>query len=178
MHAHRTDLADTGRARTEPRRLQVDHDERRALEEEVGAGRIRQADGVPAPGQAGVLPDDFLEEAAGKTDGRLPEREQPPRGLLGEDRAAPLLDELHEPVGGIEPELHGESVSERTFACKRGKYPISVEVNFERAADPTAATPRLPATLEAGRHARIPIQCSSGCGARSFGGDRAPRSRS
>ena len=45
--------------------------------------------------------------------------EQPPGGLLHVDRPAALLDELHQTVGGIEPELHGERVSEHTFAVQR-----------------------------------------------------------
>ena len=46
----------------------------------------------------------------------MPQREQPARGLLDVDRPSPLLDELHEPVGSIEPKLHAERVGEHTFA--------------------------------------------------------------
>ena len=40
--------------------------------------------------------------------GEPPEREEPPRGLLGGHRPAPLLDELDEPVGRVQAKLHGE----------------------------------------------------------------------
>ena len=63
MHAHRPDLADARRAGAQAGRLQVDDDERRVLQQEVGSGRIRQADRIPAPRQSGVLDDDLVEEA-------------------------------------------------------------------------------------------------------------------
>src|SRR5207247_1006309 len=44
--------------------------------------------------------------AAGKAHGCVADGEEPPGRLLGEDGPSPLLDELHEPVRRIEPELH------------------------------------------------------------------------
>src|SRR5436309_13305608 len=49
----------------------------------------------------------------------MPEREEPSGRLLDEDRAPPLLDELHQPVGSVEPQLHVERVSEHTFAVQK-----------------------------------------------------------
>ena len=122
VHAHRADLADARRARSQPGRLEVDDDEGRALERQVRAGRFRQPDGVSAPGQASVFADDFLEQAARHPDRGVAEREQPTRSLLDEDGPAPFLDELDQPVRGVQPELHAESLGEHTFAVQKRHY--------------------------------------------------------
>ena len=49
----------------------------------------------------------------------MPERVEVARGLLDRDRAAPSLDELHEPVGRVEAELHGAMLGEHMFVRKR-----------------------------------------------------------
>jgi hypothetical protein len=46
------------------------------------------------------------------------EREEDAGGLLGRDGAAALLDQLDEPVGRVERELHAASLSERMFVFK------------------------------------------------------------
>ena len=85
------------------------------LEEELAAERRCEADGVAVPRQPRVGLDDIGEQAPRERDRSGAEREQPPRSLLGEHRPAPLLDELHQPVGGVEPELHGSSLDEHMF---------------------------------------------------------------
>jgi hypothetical protein len=92
------------------------------VERELRAGRLREPDRVPTPGEARILADDVLEQAARHADGGVPEREQPPRGLFDEDRPAPFLDQLDQAVGGVQPELHPESVSEHTFAVQIRHY--------------------------------------------------------
>ena len=100
--ALRTDLADARRSRREPRRLEVDDDEMRVLEEDVAAGRIREPDGRTAPREPGVTLDDVVEERPGERRRRVREREQRARGLVDGDGAAPRLDELDQAVGGVE----------------------------------------------------------------------------
>ncbi len=117
-HTHGADLADARAARPEPRRLEVDDHEGRVLEREIGARRIGEPHGVSPPGEPGVLGDDLVEQAPRHSDRRVPKREQPARGLLDVDRPAPLLDELHEPVSRVEPQLHAERVGEHTFDGK------------------------------------------------------------
>ena len=90
-----------GRARAQAGRLEIDDDVRRVLEQEVDAERPRERDRVAVPREPRVGLDDFGEERAGERDRRLPEREEPARRLLGDDRPAPLLDELHEAIGGV-----------------------------------------------------------------------------
>ena len=107
------------RARAQAGRLEVDDDERRVLEQEVGAGRVREADSVAAPREARVLADDLLEQAAGKPDRCVAQREQPSRRLLDVDRPTPLLDELDQPVGGVQPKLHAAQ-GKRTYVRMQG----------------------------------------------------------
>ena len=100
-HLDGADLADLRRAGPQPGRLEVDDDVRRVLEQEVGAERSGEPDRVAVPREPRVGLDHLGEERAGERDRRLAQREEPPRRLLGDDRPAPLLDELHEPVGGV-----------------------------------------------------------------------------
>ena len=95
------DLADLRRAGTQAGRLEVDDDVRRVLEQEVDAERPCERDRVAVPCEAGVGLDDLREERARERDRRLPQGEEPARRLVGDDRPAPLLDELHEAVGGV-----------------------------------------------------------------------------
>ena len=100
-HAHRPDLADSGAARPQPRRLEVDDDVRRVLEQQRRARRLGERDRVAAPREPGVGLDDVREERARQSDRRLPEGEEPARRVLGEHRPALLLHELHEPIGRV-----------------------------------------------------------------------------
>ena len=95
------DLADPGLARPQARRLEVDHDVRRLLEQERRARRLGERDRVAVPGEPRIGLDDVCEQRAREGDRRLPEREEPPRGVLREYRPALFLDELHEPVGRV-----------------------------------------------------------------------------
>ena len=97
----RSDLADLRRAGAQAGRLEIDDDVRRVLEQEVDAERPGQRDRVAVPREPRVGLDDLGEKRARERDRRLAEREEPARRLLGDDRPAPLLDELHEPVGGV-----------------------------------------------------------------------------
>ena len=105
-HALRADLADPRRSRREPRRLEIDDDEVRVLEEDVLAGWRREPDGGAAPGEPGVALDDVVEERARDRRWRARERVEQARGLVCRHRPSPELDQLDEPVRGIEGELH------------------------------------------------------------------------
>jgi hypothetical protein len=83
------------------RRLEVDDDVRRVLEEECRAGRLRESDGISVPREPRIRLDDVRQKGARQRNGRLPEGEKPPCRLLREHRPALLLDELHEPVGRV-----------------------------------------------------------------------------
>ena len=106
LDPNRADLADGRLARPEARRLEVDDDEARRLERQVVARRRREPDARPAPGQPSVARDDVLEQASREAFGSARECEERSGRLLGGHRPAPLLDELDEPVGGVEGELH------------------------------------------------------------------------
>ncbi len=56
------DLADCGGSRPESRRLQVDDDERRPLEEELGSGRLRERNRVAVPRQTRIGFHDLRQE--------------------------------------------------------------------------------------------------------------------
>ena len=99
--AYRSDLADPGPAGAQSRRLEVDDDVGRVLEQESRARRLGERDGVAAPGEPGIGLDDICEQRAGEGDRRLAEGEEPPRCVLREDRPALLLHELHEAVGRV-----------------------------------------------------------------------------
>ena len=99
--AYRSDLADPGLAGAQARRLEVDRDVRRLFEQERRAERLGERDSVPAPRESRIGLDDVCEQRARERDGRLPEREEPPRGVFREHRPALLLDELHEAVGRV-----------------------------------------------------------------------------
>ena len=101
LHAHRADLADLRRAGAQAGRLEVDDDVRRLLEQEVAARRLGERDGVAAPGEPCVRLDHLGQERAREGDRGLAQREEPLRRLVRDDRAATLLDELHQPVGGV-----------------------------------------------------------------------------
>ena len=102
------DLADRRPARTEASRLEVHDDEPRRLEQQILARGSCEPDRRPAPGQASVALDDVLEQAPGEVFRSTRECEESPGRLARGHRTSPLLDELHESVGGIESELHPE----------------------------------------------------------------------
>ena len=95
------DLADRGGPRPESRRLEVDDDVRRPLEEKLGSGRLRERDRVAVPREARIGFHDLRQERPREGDRRLAQREQPPRRVLRRHRSAAFLDKFHEPVGGV-----------------------------------------------------------------------------
>ncbi len=117
-YTNRADLADLGRAGSQARRLEIDDDVGRVLEQQVVPERTGERHRVAAPGEPRVGVDDLGEQRAREPDGRLAEGEETAGRLLGDDGAPPLLDELHEPVGRIEPELHGTMLGEQVFDCQ------------------------------------------------------------
>ena len=80
-------------------------------------GGVREPDARAAPGEACVAIDDVGEQRACEPGGDVPQRIQRLRGLLGRHRPVPGLDELHEPVGRVERELHARSLGEHMFVC-------------------------------------------------------------
>ncbi|MCZ7588821.1 MAG: hypothetical protein M5U27_08240 [Gaiella sp.] len=102
----RADLADPRRSRREPGRLEIDDDEVRVLEQEVRARRRGQPDRGATPRESRVARDDVVEERPREGRRGAREREEGARRLVGGHRPAPRLDELDEPVGGVEGQLH------------------------------------------------------------------------
>ncbi len=99
--AHCPDLADPGLAGTQSRRLEVDYDVRRVLEQDRRPQRLGERDRVSAPREPGIGLDDVREQRAREGDGCLPQGEEPPRRVLREHRPALLLHELHQAVGRV-----------------------------------------------------------------------------
>src|SRR5207302_2388195 len=95
-------------------RLEVDDDVRRRFDEQLGSSGRGERDRVAAPAQSRVRLDDLGEQGARECDRRGSEREEPSRGLVRDDRSTPLLDQLHEAVGGVEAQLHGRD-ARRTY---------------------------------------------------------------
>ena len=116
-YAHGADLADARAPGPKARCLEIHYDERGVLEQDLGSGRIGEPHRIAPPGQPRVLRDDLFEQASGEPDGRLPQGKEAPCRILGVDRPPPLLDQLDEPVGRIQSQLHGESLGEHMFVC-------------------------------------------------------------
>ncbi len=72
------------------------------------------------PGEPRVTVDDVGEQGVRQRRGCTFEREENPGGLLRPDRALPRLDELDEPVGGIERQLHA-LYGNRTYVRVQGQ---------------------------------------------------------
>ncbi len=115
------DLADRCGSRAKASRLEVDHGERGRLERRLLAAGGGQGDAGSPPGQAGIPGDHVGEQRPRKPVGGVPEREERSRRLGSRDGAAALLDQLDEPIGGVESELHSGSIGEHMFARKRPK---------------------------------------------------------
>ena len=108
LHADGADLADAGGRRREAGRLEVDHDETGELERQALGRGLGQRDEVAAPREPRIGTHRLLEQPPGGPVGKPPEREEPPRCLLGGNGPAALLDELDEPVGRVQAKLHDE----------------------------------------------------------------------
>jgi len=100
------DLADEVAGCGETGRLEIEDDELGVLDEGLDRLVACEADPPAKPDEAGVALDDVRKERAGEGLGRALEREQDPRSLLGTHGPTACLDELDEPVGGVEGELH------------------------------------------------------------------------
>ncbi len=114
------DLADAAGSRGEAGRLQVEDDELGLLERRV---RVRVAGEPHARAderEARVSVDHVAQQRARQRDGRSLEREEHSSCLLGGNRPVLGLDELDQPVRGVERKLHRSSVYEHTFWYKRG----------------------------------------------------------
>ena len=104
--AHGADLARPRRPRPQAGRLQVEDDERRALEQQLVARGAASATRSPAPAQPRVRRDGLVEQRPRQPDrdGRS-ELQHCARRLVGRHRPAPFLDQLDQPVGGVQAEL-------------------------------------------------------------------------
>jgi hypothetical protein len=101
-----SDLADPILSGGEPGRLEVEDDERGALEQDVVGSGACPPDRVSVPRQPRVLADDVVEQRARDRRRRATEREQHARRLMGRHGAMPRRHELGETIGGVERELH------------------------------------------------------------------------
>ena len=90
----------------EARRLEVEDHELGVLDEHVGLRTVREADTRPEPHQPRVPVDDVGEQRVRERRWSPLEREENARRLLRCDRASTRVDQLDEPVGGIEGQLH------------------------------------------------------------------------
>ena len=115
---HGAELARTRRPGPQARRLQVEHDEGRRLEEQQLARRAGESDQVTRPAQPGIARNRVVEQRAREPDGnRASELQDGPCGLIGGHRAAMILHELDEPIGGIEAQLHATDASTNVCSC-------------------------------------------------------------
>ena len=109
------DLADPCTARGETGRLEVDDHEGGRLERERGELGAGEPDRAATPIEARVGGHDVRQQIV-RQPGRCPgECEQRSGRLLDREDSPLLFHQLHEPVGGVQPELHGSSLDERMF---------------------------------------------------------------
>ena len=114
-NARRADLADPVARGGQSRGLEVEDDERRVLDDDLFAASVGEPDPRTEPGEPRVALDDVREQRVGERRRRPLERKQRPSGVLGSDRSPPRLDQLDEAVGGVERELHAQSLYEHMF---------------------------------------------------------------
>ena len=116
------DLADRGRPRPQSGRLEVDDDERRPLEEELGSGRLRERDRVAVPRQARVGFHDLGQERAREGDRRLAQGEQPPRRVLGGTGPRRSSTSSTSRSAASSLSCMSESVGEHTFVRQASRF--------------------------------------------------------
>jgi len=63
--------------------------------------QLGERDGVAVPGEPRVCLDDLGQQRARQRHRGVPQGEETEGGLLGDHRAAPLLDQLHQAVGCV-----------------------------------------------------------------------------
>ena len=111
----------TGRAvpGSQARRLEVEDDERRLLEQQLlTRSRLRARPGRrPTAAARRRCTASSSSERASPTGTDAAELQHEPRGVLGGDGPAPFLDELDEPVGGIQAQLHRGEPSTNMCSC-------------------------------------------------------------
>jgi hypothetical protein len=118
------DLADAIASRCEARGLEVEDDVCRGLERKLVELRAGKTDRAAPPGKPRVLRDDLFEEPARERLGRSDEREEARGSVLGGYQSMALLEELDQPVGGVQPELHGAALYEHTFYKSSSAGPV------------------------------------------------------
>ena len=106
FHANRADLAHAVARGRQTRGLEVEDDELGVLDQRFRLRSVGEADARAEPTQPGVTVDDVREKRVGQARRRTLEREQDACRLLRSHRSPARLDELDEPVGGIERQLH------------------------------------------------------------------------
>ena len=95
------DLANPGLPGSQSRRLEVDDDVGRVLEQQRRARRLGECDRVAVPGKTRVGLDHVCEERARESDRGLAKGEEPPRRVFGVHRPTLLFDELHQAIGRV-----------------------------------------------------------------------------
>ena len=98
------DLTDT-RAAAEPGRLEVEDDIVGVLQQRIDLG-ARKPDRRTDPAHPGIAGDEVVEERAREPLRDGAEGKERARRVRGRHRRPSLLEQLHEPVGGVEGELH------------------------------------------------------------------------
>ena len=131
LHPLGTDFDDARPGGREPRRLEVEDDERRHLELGRRAWALGQPDVGAPPCEASVTRDHIVEQRACDRSGCRGEGIEGSRGLTCRHRPASYLDEIDQPVGGIEGELHPGSVHEQTFVSSGKRKALCRAILFD-----------------------------------------------
>ena len=156
---HRADLADPRACRARARSSRGRRRRRSPPRAAAPAPGGRRAPTRPAPGEPRIAVDDVVEQRPREPRRNVPEREERPRRVLDRHRPAPLLDELDEPVGGVERELHGLD-PRRTYVRlqprKRRAAPLGERLRPSSVSEERPGLPALDGRLQlaAGRELR------------------------
>jgi hypothetical protein len=105
-YADSPDFADPRLSHAKTGCLKIDDDVRGRFEGELCAGRVGESYRIAVPPEPRVVSDDVAQERPRNPDGRLPQRKQVARRLLGEDGSAPFFHEFDKAIGCVQPELH------------------------------------------------------------------------
>jgi hypothetical protein len=132
LHADRADLADPVALRGEARRLQVEDDERRLVEQRV-ARLAGEGDGRATADDAAVAGGDVREQRDREPLGDRARGEQRP-GRFDRRERPRLLERLDQAVEGVQRQLHPADLIEHMFAWQAGasalgRVPLGAEAS-------------------------------------------------
>ena len=82
-------------------------------------GAVGEPDVRPTPAEPGIPLDDVREQRPREPGRNVAQRIERAGRVLGRHRPVSRLDQLDQAIGGVERELHAESLGEHMFACKQ-----------------------------------------------------------